>query len=146
MKRLLIVLLALLAVFPVVALTQTYVITLVSVVPPVPSRYAIAYRGQVSDRLTLRDGLVGNELDLDFSLIKTEGNVPVSLTLSASAFYGDDGSRLTTDPVISLDGNQTARAVSLAAEERAYIPFSIHWGITSHAIGTAIVSVSVASN
>jgi hypothetical protein len=145
MKRTAIILLALLVVFPVVALTQTYAITLVSVVPPVPSRYAIAYQGQVSDRLTLRDSLVGNDLDLDFSLIKTEGNVPVSLTLSASAFYGDDGLRLTTDPVISLDGNRIARAVSLASEERAYIPFSIHWDITSNAIGTAIVSVSLVS-
>ena len=146
MKRIVLILITLLVVFPVVALTQTYVITLVSVVPPAPSRYAVAFGNQVSDKLTLRSGLVGNSLDLDFSLVKLEGNVPVDLTLSASAFYGDDGSRLTTDPIINLDGKQTPRAVSLAAEERAYIPFSLHWGITSHTIGTAIISVSVVSN
>ncbi len=145
-KTIIIIALALMAICSAFAYTWTQTIVLIGYVPAIPAKYEIEYRGQLAEQIVVTKNLVGENVTEDFRLIKTEGNVGSTVTLSATRFFGYDKSVKSDFPFITIDGKMVQASVTLENEEREAIPFSVTWTGTGTGCGEATVTVTTTQN
>lgn len=129
-------------IFGASALTHTFTIWLIAEQRAEPNTYMIAHEGLLKDKVVLTKSLDGNKVTEGFELIRVSGNRASDVTVKATPFRAADGSVVSDKPVITVDGNDYPETVTLPAENRAEIPFSITWNTLSRTTAQAVVTVT----